>query len=326
VRRDGPRDESGRKDPRAGRLLALVPVGVALVLAGFLLPRRVVPEDIPLPELDDRIISREVRADTERAARAHVVPLAADVRALGSAIRAFNTAEASDERDVVLTDARAAIDRARLDLIGHGRDSELLGLRAVQMTEFLTEVRRFEATGRRSSELDALAGTFIPRMRRVGWCDGNNVLLNDLERRAAFKATWNTLVVLDKDPAFALSDQENRALYRLYFAHPHASEPQRAALAIARSQARDAATCARIDDGERVAIQSWLVPKLAEYASLDPSYPIAIARGVVFYKRHQYGEAAHSFSQWLEQHPNGPWTLRARNYLKASTLAAEETY
>jgi hypothetical protein len=297
---------------------------VAIVLAAFLIPRRVAPQDVPLPELDGRTVAHELTADHDRAERARSVPLSPEVRALGSAIRAFNTAEAQDEKELVLSDARVTIDRTRLEAAG--KDDELLALRAVQMEGFLTEVRRFEHTGTSSPELDALGGTFIRRMRKVGWCEGNTVVMNDLERRAAFKSTWNALVELDKNPAFALSKQETRALYTLYFTHPHPSEPQRAALTLARSQAKDAATCAKIQDGEEVATQAWLIHKLTEYAALDPTYPLAIARGVTLYKRHQYRDAAQSFSQWLEAHPNGPWTLRTRNYLKASTAAEEESF
>jgi TolA-binding protein len=163
-------------------------------------------------------------------------------------------------------------------------------------------------------------------MRREGWCRNNVVVLTELERRAFFKANWNKLVQVEKNNAFALSDQETRAVYTLYFTQPHPSESQRAALALARAQAKDLATCARIDEGEHAAAEAWLMSKLTEYAAIDPTYPLAIARGVAFYKRHQYADAARAFSQWLEAHPDGPWTLRVRNYLRASTAGDEETF
>lgn len=288
-----------------------------------MLPRGAAPDLLPVPVLDELAIEREVLADRDRAARARQKPLAAEVRSLGSAVRAFNTGEADGERDAVLSDARAAIDRARVLVVGRGLDEEVVALRAVQLDGFLSEVQRFERTGDVSPELEALGGTFVARMRRVGWCEGHHVLLTDLERRAAFKATWNTLVDFEANRALALSNQETRALYTLYFTHPHAPEAQRAALALARAQAKDKETCARIDDGERAAAGGWLLPKLAEYGALDPDYPLALARGVVLYHRHQYADAARSFTSWLEAHPDGPWTLRARNHLRAS-LAAEE--
>ncbi len=326
MRSDRRRDEGAPPPSTAGRALALIPLSVGIVLAALMLPRRAAPDLLPVPVLDELAIEREARADRDRSERARQNPLTTEVRALGSAVRAFNTAEAEGERDIVLSDARAAIDRARGLVMGGALDEEVLALRAVQLDGFLTEVQRFERTGDISPELKALGGTFVARMRRVGWCEGHRVRLTELERRAAFKATWNTLVGIDKVGAFALSHQETRALYTLYFTHPHAPEGQRAALAIARTQAKDEATCARIDDGERAAEGAWLLPKLVEYAALDPDYPLALARGVVLYRRHQYADAARSFTEWLEAHPDGPWTLRARNHLRASIAAEENSF
>jgi hypothetical protein len=329
VRRDRPRVHAvaaASDAARSGRSLALIPFCVALVLAALLLPRGAVPETVPLPQLDGRVIEREIRADAERAAKARRTPLPPDVRALGSAIRTFNTREAQDAQDIDISDARADIDRKRLRVVDKDLDEELRALRAVQMEAFLGEVRRFERTGQVSPELEALGGTFVRRMRKVGWCVGHELVLSDLERRAAYKATWNTLIEVDKKPAFALSTMETRALYSLYFKHPHAPEPQRAALALARAAAPDLETCARIDDGEHAGAEAWLLPKLNEYAAIDPSYPLAIARGVALYQRHQYADAAHSFGKWLEAHPDGPWTLRARNYLRASAQAEEAAF
>jgi hypothetical protein len=154
----------------------------ALLLAALLLPRGVVPDTVPLPELDDRVIAREVRADEGRADRARAAPLPQAVRALGSAIRTFNTREAADATEIELADARAAIERARLGVVEKGMDEELLALRAVQLEGFLAEVRRFERTGESSAELDALGGTFVRRMRKVGWCQDHTVVLTDPER------------------------------------------------------------------------------------------------------------------------------------------------
>jgi hypothetical protein len=312
--------------PRAGRSLALIPFFVATLSGALVLPRKVAPETLPLPWLDDRLVARDLSADAELVQQARKMPLSPSVRALGSAIREFHTAEEEDSKDVVLTDARAAIDRARTELIDKDKDDEIRALRAVQMVAFLDEVRRFERTGKESSELKALGGTFLRRMRREGWCHDAVVVLNDLERRAMFKANWNRLVEIERNPAFALSEQETRAMYTLYFTHPHPSEPQRAALALARAQAKDSATSARIDDGELAAAQAWLLTKLAEYEAIDPAYPGAIARGVAYYRRHQYANAARAFSQWLKAHPDGPWTLRTRNYLRASIEGEEESF
>jgi hypothetical protein len=297
-----------------------------LLLAALVLPRPAVPDLVPLPELDAHVIAHEIRADAARAASARRTPLSFDVRALGSAIRSFDTLEAEDRTDLELSNARQEIERTRRLVVDQGKDDELLALRAVQMEGFLAEVERFERTGEISSELEALGGTFIRRMRKVGWCQGHELVLTDPERRAAFKATWNTLIEVDKKAAFALSTMETRALYTLYFTHPHAPEPQRAALAIARASAKDRKTCERIADGERAGAQAWLLTKLSEYGALDPSYPLLLARGVALYQRRQYADAAAAFGKWLEAHPDGPWTLRAKNYLRAATQAEEASF
>lgn len=326
VHSDRPHDPAPPAKAGGGRALALIPLLVGVVLAALMLPQSAAPDQIPLPLLDQRTLDREALADHDRAERARERPLSAQIRSLGSAVRDFNVGEARGERDLVMTDARAAIDRARRLVIDHGLDDEILALRAVQLEGFLAEVRRFEQTGNVSPELEALGGTFVPRMRRVGWCEGRRVLLTELERRAAFKGTWNKLVDLDTRSPFALSTQETRVLYTLYFTRPHAPEAQRAALALARAQAKDEQTCARIDDGERAGAGAWLLPKLAEYGAIDPTYPLALARGVVLYQRHQYADAARSFSEWLESHPDGVWTLRARNYLRASISAEDKSF
>jgi TolA-binding protein len=77
-------------------------------------------------------------------------------------------------------------------------------------------------------------------------------------------------------------------------------------------------TCARIDDGERVAALGWILTKMKELGKIDPTYPLDYARGIALFHSHDYAAAAIAFRGWLEQHPNGPWTLRARNYLLAS--------
>jgi len=317
---------STRASSKSGQWLALVPLGIALAFAALLLPRSVVPDTVPLPEIDARVVAREMRADVDRVERAKRAPLSYEVRAFGSAIVAFNRLEAEEAKDLDMSNARADIERTRRDVIDRGLDDELLSLRAAQLEGFLGEVRRFERTGEIRVALEELGGTFVRRMRKVGWCQDHTCVLDDLQRRSAFKATWNTLVGFDKEEAFKLSEMETRALYTLYFAHPHAPEPQRDALMLARRGAADQATCDRIADGERAGAQAWLLTKLGEYGPLDPSYPLQLARGIALYHRRQYADAARAFGRWLEEHPNGPWTLRAKNYLRAATTAEEATF
>jgi hypothetical protein len=64
--------------------------------------------------------------------------------------------------------------------------------------------------------------------------------------------------------------------------------------------------------------------KIEELAAVDPSYPADLARGVVLYGLHRYAASTELFRRHLDVHPDGPFTLRAQNYLKASLARAAE--
>jgi TolA-binding protein len=111
---------------------------------------------------------------------------------------------------------------------------------------------------------------------------------------------------------------EQRALYAFYLRHPHAPEAARKRIDEARSSARTAKACAALDEAERLAAELWRVDKVKKIALADPDYPRDYALGILNYRRKTFEAAAESFRDWLDKHPDGPWTLRARNYLRAS--------
>src|SRR5580704_16563011 len=94
--------------------LAFIPMGVGLFLAMLLLPRRALPDDVPVPIADARELGRAAAVDRDLAALARREPLPGTVRALGSAIRAYHVLEArGDVRD--LGKARSDVDAALAD-------------------------------------------------------------------------------------------------------------------------------------------------------------------------------------------------------------------
>lgn len=318
-----------------GRALALVPLLVALVLGLVVLPRPVPPRELPLPQIDAAALGETIAQDGQRAADARANPLHPDVRALGAALRAFNAAELGEDEGAI-SEARKKISQALPFAIKSAGPKGILALRAVQMEEFLRAVSRFESTGTRTADLDELGGTFVRTMMRIGWCRERTgepaqwppnhrpvkVLLDDSQRRAAFKQTWNKVAGAEDLGELALSVDETRALYTFYFQHPHAPESTRLGLFGDRTQAKTPEACAQIDDRERVAAFGWLIPKMKELAAIDATYPLSYAQGIALYHRHDYGASAQAFRAWLEGHPDGPWTLRARNYLAAAEQAA----
>ena len=69
----------------------------------------------------------------------------------------------------------------------------------------------------------------------------------------------------------------------------------------------------------------YQVRKIDEVLALDPTYPADLAKGVVYFRHHSYELAAKSFTTHLEEHPDGPYNVRAQNYLLAALRGATET-
>jgi hypothetical protein len=258
--------------------------------------------------------------DRMRAARAREHPLSGPTRALGSAIREFHARETRGLDPSAMADARRRIDVALVEVIGGpdaGRD-ELLDLRAVEIDAFVLEVHRLPTLGGPSPELGELAGNFLQSMRADGWYDGRSLLPGDDVLRVMFKEMWNTLVGLQQRPDLALTLDEVRLLYAFYLRHPHPSRAMRSG----RSPS-DAAPGQALERAGRAAVEAWRLDRIGRLAALDPAYPADFARGISRYWAGAFDASASSFRAWLRDHPDGPWTLRARNYLRAAEQAAD---
>jgi hypothetical protein len=314
-------DEAPRRhEARDATRLALVPLGVALVLGALLLPRRAAPDSVPLPVPDRVALAKVVAADTELAGRARREPLPAAVRALGSAVRAFHTREAADEGSQQLFDARRSVDAALVDVL-RGGVQPLIALRAVQLDGFLAEVRKFETTGERSPELDALAGAFVRSLTIEGWCQGHTLAPDATVLRVMFKHMWDAFLGLDARPELRPTLDEERALYAFYLSHAHPSKTMREAISAARRGAHDSRSCTALEEAERAATEAWRIEHITRLASIDPSYPADYARGVASFRRGDFGASALAFGAWLQAHPDGALALRAQNFLRAAAAA-----
>jgi hypothetical protein len=310
-----------RKGTRGGRWLALVPVTVAVLLGALMMPRSTEPRDIPMPALDGAALRRAIDADRARAARAREHRLPAELLALGTAIRQFNRAQTdrSDDAERVIDGARAAVDDAKRTLTKDALE-DLLTLRAVQLDAFLVEVARFESTGVETPELVDLGGGFVARMREAMWMEGNRVVLDDAQRRSAYKLVWNAVAGIAL-PEFELSVDEERALYALYLAHPHVPEARRRDVQIELAQARTDAACDAARVNERRLVELWRAEKIQRLQRVDPSYPVDYALGVAYYRAGRYEASVDQFRRWIDLHPDGPYALRARNHLRAALAA-----
>ena len=312
----------------SGRWLALVPITVALVLLAFMMPHATPADDIPLPRIDRRALDAVTNDDKARAERARRPDqrLTGDVLAVGTALRAFQRAQTDGSPADTQADAKMRLQNSLNLLLTRDASTaaayeDLKSLRAVQLDQFLEAVKGYEATGKPSEDLAELGGAFIERMQSAGWVAGTKILLDEPQRRAAFKTVWTAILVGNAPTPLTVTIDEQRVLYTLYIQRPHAPEGQRKGLLARREKAANADECARLDHDEALAAEMWRADKVRRLGEIDPTYPTNYALGVSYSKAGHLDDAAQVFQKWLEQHPNGPWTLRARNHLKAALVA-----
>ncbi len=309
--------DARRPNPTGARWLALVPVGSALLLGLLVLPRRVPPRDVPLPRVDAAALERTHAEDSARVQRTNEHPLPPELRALGSAIRELNTAENANVADTPWEALRAAIDRTRKESLPFGI-GPLLDLRAVQGERFLSELHAWAHGAPPSAELAATGGAFLVRFTQVGWVHDRTIVPSDDALRVAYKVVWNTIVGVDDVAGFEPTLDEQRTLYAFFLSHPRPAERAKASIAAARATAKTHEDCEALDAGEALAAESWRVEKIKLLGRIDPDYPTDYALGVAQYRAGRYDESARSFQAWIDRHPDGDLSLRARNHLLAA--------
>jgi hypothetical protein len=318
-------------------LIAVFIAGTAAVLA---VPRSVEPAEIPMPLPNARALSLVAAADEARAQAAEELGLDADVRELGSGIRAFGHVDENPLR----TDAELLAARKRvLDAVGPALaqgDEAVLRLRAYQLRSFLREVRRWRATGEESDELRELGGDFLGLLRRSGWLgdrrrpstaplvhEDRQLTMDDAVLCVLFKKRWSAIAGIERSP-FDVTLDEERALFGFLLSHPLGAAPSGALEApIQRGEASEARStaAARIAAAQkRHAEDQYRLKKIEELALRDPTYPKELARGILLYRLGKYLPAVEAFRRHLDMFPDAAHVLRARNYLHAALSRAEE--
>jgi TolA-binding protein len=131
----------------------------------------------------------------------------------------------------------------------------------------------------------------------------------------------NAIVGVEALPAFQLTLDEQRALYTLYLTRPNVSELQQRNLDAMRRASSTPDGCAKAAAEDRRARELWRAEKIRKLGAIDPSYPTMYALGIAYFRAGSYDQASDAFRSWIDAHPDGPWTNRARNHLKASLAA-----
>jgi len=282
-------------------LLALLLGGAAIVLAA---PRAAEPLDWPQPDVDGDTLTKVMSRDDDLAREATRQELDVDVRALGRELRFYNGAAALAEEGEPFALARQRVAEAAQKVASDADGLERL--RAYQLVRFLEELRAWQKTGTFSDELRALSGDFVEALSRNRWCwpGTRDLLLDERALRVLFKKRWNAIVGANGE-ALALTADEERVRLGFLVVHPFINNDP-----LGRG-VTDPTAVERLVAPQRMKT----IEKLAE---LDPSYPVELARGMTLYRTGQFQPAADAFRRHLEQAPDGPHTLRARNYLKAA--------
>lgn len=282
-------------------LLALLLAGSTAALA---IPRSVAPVDIPEPRLDPRALRDIALTDVALADAADRQRLDVDVLKLGSELFAYGLADAKRDNEA-LSRARSDVLDASLRALRVGT-TPMLELRAHHLRSFLREMARYEATGEESDKLHEVAGGILNRFEHNGWVehagDQRRVLPDATVLAVLFKKHWNEVVGIRGEP-FESTLAESRAFYRFLLAHP----------ALPAS-----AGAPGLIDARAAITGQYRLKKLDELSALDHDYPVQLARGVVYYQLRRYPLAVEAFRRHLEGSPDGPYALRAQNYLRAA--------
>jgi hypothetical protein len=278
-----------------GWQLGVLSVGLALLALALVLPRPVTEAILPLPHVDPALEAHAEQQKAEARARARRVPLPFSVRAVGEAFRRYGRAEVSEDPPQIsgaLAHLRRTVQLARHD----ARAELLLELRAVQSELFLGALHDWEVSGERPADLVELGGKFTDRAAEYGWLDGERKLvLRERERAVLFEFRWLQLLGVRDDRAFAPALEEWRRYFRCLLEHPQA-DPSGAA-----------------PDGSRARLAY-----VNALAKVDPEYPAALARGILHQRLGQPEDARRELERHLQEHPRGPWALRARNHWLAT--------
>jgi hypothetical protein len=278
----------------------LVVIVVALLSAIVAVPRPVVPDEIPYPVANRRILSRISEIEESRARALAVDKPNYDVRALGEAFRAYGLADADGDTERTVQRLRA-VQISVPDALKAGEET-ILKLRAYQLTLFLEALRQYESTGAAPAEMRELGGGFLAMALRAGWvrktASGSSFIMEPAVREALFRKRWNEITGL-KGGGFTPSLDEVRVLYSFLLSHPIA-QSSRATPTLSPCSAAN----------------EYMLRKVAELGQIDSEYPTPLAQAILLLRLDRPREAVDALAHFAESEPGGRFTLRARNTLR----------
>jgi hypothetical protein len=279
-----------------GWQLGLLSVGIAVLGVFLVLPHEVEPDVLPVPRIDRYVMRIERAEEHARAEEARARPLPFELRVVGERFRRYGRAAASRDEaraNAELVELNRAVAVAKTK---HGAPPLLL-LRAVQGELFARAVGRWEATGQADDDLIELGGDLIDKVKASGWLSGPHQFIASMDERAVlFRVRWSNLTGLLGTLPISPTLDDWRTYYRFLLEHPEINGGDCSPVARATTQLR----------------------YVGALAKKDPEYPVLLARGVLQLRLGAPASAMAALLGYLGGAPEGPWRLRAQNYLAAA--------
>jgi hypothetical protein len=269
-----------------GWQLGLWVISMAVLSALLVVPRDVPPELVPPPRIDREEQRQGAEREAQRAGRARG-GLPRDIRSVGEAVRRHG--HAAYASPALSSQVSAQLRRLAAEALARQGAERLLELRALQTELFVASFRSRPAEP--PAEAVEVAGGLLVTGKPLGWFEPPPVGADDDELATLYRLYWSEAVGLEAHP-FAPSLNEWRVYYRFLLGRP-------------------------TPEADRAGDLRRKLEYVAALAHHDQEYPAHLARGVLLYQTGSPLQSAAELQRHLLQSPDGPWSLRARNYLAA---------
>lgn len=281
-----------------GGLVIMIVASISAVVV----PRSADPSSLPPGDVGLELLA-SARAESAQAhARAEAFELPNSARLLAARLRSLGRSEAVGDEPAIDNGRQMIFDAARQAI--HENPEAVVAMRDLQAARFRELYLQRMRGGGESEELAELGGSILRQFDENGWLSkrsdveaSTDILLEGFYKRR-FARVLDTTV-----PALSPNQTEERVVLGFLLMHP--PKP-------------------RIDEGNAGGDGTgpYLLRRIDELVKLEPSYPASYAKGIVLFRMGHFEASASAFDTFLQQ-GDGPYRLRAVNYLKSAVEHTE---
>ena len=269
-----------------GWTLVIPSVGLAVLAAALAVPRATEPRRVPQPVINARLLDTEVATLSNLADQARVKTLPFSVRELGEAYRRLGRTQFQGTPTLSNAEVQAFRDLVTLTRRSAG-DQPIIVLRALQCELLVSAMNQWDQAGKVSDDVIELGGDLVVLAEAQGWRNRDGLDAAAPERWALALKRWTSLAGLLHAQPFKMARELELTQLHFFYVHPNQNDDV-------------------FETRQRI---------LKRYADLDTTFPFHYALGVLLAQNGRPQAAATFFDKQLQEHPNGPYALRARNHL-----------